>query len=149
VSPRIVETVRAICLAQDWVLDHVIDAGDGGSSDTHWITRFAKTGGQAILSADTDFALKPPQVIAVFRTGLKVMLLPPQWGSARDFLQAAHILLWWPRIEVQLEAMRPRECFRPEWNVGDKTGKFHKIDINFHRAQKKLKRSIKRRERDE
>ena len=143
VSPEIVSTVCKVCLTQGWQFDHVYDVADGGLEDEHWITRFAKDGGQAILSADTDFAKKPPQVAAVFATGIRVIQMPAKWANAQRYLQAAHILLWWPRIESQLHAMRQRECCRPEWNLNSSSGKFIKVDIDFAKAHKKLKKANK------
>ena len=57
--------------------------------------------------------------------------------------QAAHILQWWERIEARLAEMKPRECYRPPWNIKE-TGALQKVSINFARAQRKRKRSIKR-----
>jgi len=138
VSRRIVETVRAICLTEGWTLDQVNEAGDGGKPDQHWLHRFADAGGQAILTADVDFPTRPHQVAAVYNTGIKIILLPSKWAQARGFLQASHILLWWPRMEAKLKDMKPRECYRPDWTINDATGAFKKIDIDFNKALKKL-----------
>lgn len=141
VSPEIVEVVCRLGLSSVFQFDHIYDSGDRGTEDEHWITRFANSGGGAIITADSDFASKPPQVVAVFKTGMKVMHLPHKWGMASGYLQAAHILLWWPRIERQLQIMKPRECYRPEWNISGETGQFKKVDIDFAKAHKKLKKS--------
>ncbi|MCA3564977.1 MAG: DUF5615 family PIN-like protein [Methylocystis sp.] len=141
VSPEIVKAVRDLILSPDWGFDHVYDAGDRGSDDVHWITKFANDGGDAILTADKDFIQKPPQVMAVFNTGVKVVHLPPRFCNARGYLQAAHILCWWPRIEIQVVRMKPRECYQPEWNVSGETGKFKKVDIDFANAAKKLRKA--------
>src|SRR3546814_18713227 len=74
-------------------------------------------GGDAILTADRDFLENAPQVEAVFNTGAKVIHLPAKWGQARGTLQAAHILMWWSRIEECIATMKPRQCFRPPWNI--------------------------------
>lgn len=140
-SPEIVETVCRICLSDNWHLDHVYDAGEKGAPDEHWITTFAKNGGQAILTADSDFTHKAPQVVAVFRTGIRVIHLPSKWGTASGYLQAAHILCWWPRIERQLTDMKGRECYQPEWNVSGASGSFKKVTIDFAKAQKKLRKA--------
>lgn len=104
-----------------------------------------RDGGDAILSADHDFLKNPPQVVAVFETGAKVIHLPPAWGQARGRLQAAHILAWWGRIEQCLMSMKARECFRPPYNVSE-AGEMMKISIDFQTAHKKLKKSNRKTE---
>lgn len=140
VSPQIVEAVCRVCLTPGWTFDHVCDAGDRGSADEHWVRRFADDGGSAIITADRDFTTRAPQVVAVFDTGLKVIQMPPRWGKNQGFLQAGFILIWWPRIEAQLQAMRPRECYRPEWNVSKEGGTFKKIDIRLQDAHRKVRK---------
>lgn len=140
VAQAIVAAVRDISLSPGWILDSVREAGQCGSSDVHWITAFMNDGGDAILSADRDFLENPPQVDAVFRTGARVIHLPPKWGTAKGQLQAAHILMWWDRIEKCVAAMKPRECFRPPWNITE-TGALLKVPIDFQAAQKKLKKA--------
>jgi PIN like domain len=144
VAPAIVAAINAMALSSDYQLDSVLETRDRGSSDVHWITKFAAEGGEAILTADTDFLRNPPQVAAIFRTGVKVIHLPPKWANAQGRLQAAHILLWWARIEVTLKAMKPRECFRPPWNIQE-TGELQKVDIPFQASSKKLKKAARRR----
>jgi hypothetical protein len=141
VYPEIVEAVSRICLSDNWRFDHVYDSGDKGKSDEHWITSFANSGGHAIITADADFTRKPPQVVAVFKTGVKVLHLPSKWGAAPGHLQTAHILCWWPRIETQLTNMKQRECFQPEWNISGVAGSFKKVDIDFAKAHQKLRKA--------
>lgn len=140
VAPAIIAILRAIALSPEHELDSVFSAGDRGSSDVHWITKFSGEGGEAILTADTDFIKNPPQVAAVFNTGVKVIHLPPKWAGAEGRLQAAHLLLWWARIETTLKAMKPRECYRPPWNLQE-SGEMQKVDIDFQSASKKLKKA--------
>jgi len=143
VSPEIARAVREMALSPGWELSHVLEIGEGGSKDEHWITRFSKSGGAAILSADTDFLKSPPQVVAVFRTGVKVIHLPAAWANSKAALQAAHILLWWDRIERKLSEMNQRECWRPPWNL-NVSGELRKIDVDFQEAQKKLRKANRR-----
>ena len=143
VSQEIVRAVREMALSAGWELTHVIAEGDNGKSDEHWITRFAKDGGHAILSADRDFLSVPVQVLAVFNTGIRVIHLPPKWANATCHLQAAHILLWWKRIEKKISAMDQRECFRPPWNI-DEGGELRKVDIDYAEAHKKQKKAARR-----
>lgn len=134
--------IRDIALSPGWEITSIHHVGDAGDSDVHWITKFAQDGGDAILSADRDFITLEPQVNAVFDTGLKVIHLPPAWGRAKGHMQAAHILQWWGRIEEKLSEMRPKECYRPAWNIKE-TGELKKVTIDFAKAQKKRKRTIR------
>lgn len=139
VSIIIVKTIQNIALRDGWDVSSVLTVGHGGDSDVHWITKFAEENGDAIISADKDFLTLEPQINAVFDTGIRVIHLPHRWAQARGQLQAAHMLQWWTRIEDQIAAMKPRECFRPEWNISE-TGKMKKITIDFAKAQRKRRK---------
>ena len=109
ISTAIVEIICNRALSEDWALSSVAGVGQSGSSDVSWITDFAKNaGGQSILTADTDFLHKPPQVVAIYDTGLKVIHLPPKWATAKGHMQLAHLLQWWKRIEATLMKMNKR-----------------------------------------
>ena len=139
VAKAIVEAVNAIAISDGFELTSVLGSGFGGTKDVHWITAFAQNGGEAILTADTDFLKEPPQVQAVERTGLRVIHLPSGWANSNRALQAGHILTWWQRIEGQLLAMRPRECFTTPFHVSDAPLK--KVPLDFQRANKQLRKA--------
>jgi len=143
VSEQIVRAVREIALSKDWYLSHVVEAGYGGAADEHWATAFAREGGEAILTADTDFHKRHAQMAAIAQTGLKVIHMPPAWAQSRGDLQAAHIFQWWRRIENKLVSMRRRECYQPPWNINEK-GELKKVQMDFQNAIKKQKRKKKR-----
>jgi hypothetical protein len=143
VSPEIVRATREMALSPGWHLDSVYDTQDRGATDEHWITKFAREGGNAILTADTDFFKAPAQVVAIDRTGMKVIHFPPKWANAACHLQAAHVLLWWRRIETQIRAMRPRECYRPPWNISE-VGDLARIQIDYAEAHKKNRKAARR-----
>lgn len=135
--------VRELALSPSWEFTSILEIGDDGSSDVHWITNFSRDGGHAILSADKDFTSLEPQINAVFDTGIRVIQLPGKWGNAKGYLQAAHILQWWARIERKITEMMGRECFRPEWNIKE-TGEMRQVKIDFARAQRQRRRARKR-----
>jgi PIN like domain len=143
VSLEIVRAVRAMALTHGWEFSSVVEVGDRGSKDEHWITKFASEGGHAIISGDTDFLKRPHQVLAVNRTGMRVIHMPPKWSNARCDLQAAHTLLWWRRIERTIAAMNPRECYRPPWNATE-DGELAKLKVDYQDADKWEKRREKR-----
>ena len=138
-SPEIVRAIRDMILSAGWELTSVLEH-DRGADDVHWITSFAREGGQAIVSADTDFFKVPQQVVAVADTGLKVIHLPAKWAHAACHLQAAHLLLWWRRIERCIETMSPRQCYRPRWNI-DETGALTEVPMDFQTAHRKARQA--------
>ena len=140
VSPSIVSAVREMALNESWELSSVYDSDDRGNKDEHWITKFSHEGGHAILTADRHILLHPPQVVAVFDTGMKLIQLPPKWANSRIALQAAHILLWWLRVENVLERMNDKECYKIPWNLTE-SGSLKKVPIDFAKAHRKYKRS--------
>jgi PIN like domain len=141
IAPLIVESIKTIAVKSEIDLTSVLDAhvAQGGLPDVHWISEFANSGGIAILTADTDFVKTPPQVDAVFRTGVKVIYLPGRWAQSKLSLQAAHLLIWWKRIEEKIIEMKPRECFSPKWNISEE-GELQRVPLDFAKAQKKLRK---------
>jgi PIN domain-containing protein len=143
VCERIVSAVRDIALTSKFEISSVLGDDRRGADDVHWITRFAKEGGHAILTADTDFLKRPNQVIAILDTGLKIIHLPPKWANARRELQASHILAWWRRIETTITSCKPRECWRPEWNTSEQ-GALHRIMIDYEKHRRKFRKAARR-----
>lgn len=139
VAKAIVEAVNAVAISDGFELTSVLGAGFGGSQDVHWITASAKDGGEAILTADTDFLKEAPRVQAVERTGLRVIHLPAGWANSNRALQAGHIFTWWQRIEAQLLVMKPRECFSTSFHASDAPLK--KVPLDFQRANKQLRKA--------
>lgn len=140
VSPKITRLVGELVKSPSVDLSSVYDSGHCGTKDHHWIRAFAKEGGFAILSADTDFFKKPHQVVAVDDTGLRVVHLPGKWANAPGHLQAAHILMWWQRIERKLAAARPREMWVAKWNISEE-GDLEPKNVNYSLHRKKLKKA--------
>lgn len=141
VALAIVQAIRDIALGDGFEITSV-NEGSRGLSDVHWITAFANDGGHAILTADTDFLKEPPQVAAVQKTGLKVIHLPSGWANAPLAMQAAHILQWWRRIEAQLAAMKPRECYSPSYTLSE-DATLKKVPLDFQAAAKKAKKAAR------
>jgi PIN like domain len=143
VSLEIVRAIREMALSPGWQIDSVYDSGDRGATDEHWITKFAREGGNAILTADTDFFKAPAQVVAVEQTGMKIIHFPSKWANAGCHLQAAHALLWWRRIEAKIASMRPRECYPPPWNINE-SGELMRVQIDYAEALKKQRKAARR-----
>ena len=140
VSPSIVRIVTELALSPGFEITSVIGAGHRGTEDQYWVTAFATDGGDAIITADTDFFKRPNQIVAVDETGLKVIYLSSKWASAPGYLQAAHILMWWPRIEQRLLAAKQREVWAVKWNINE-AGELERRKIDFGAARKKLRKA--------
>ena len=132
-----------LALSPDFEFSSIFHVGHDGSPDEYWATEFAKGGGDAILTADTDFFRKPNQVVAIDQTGLKVIHLPSRWANARAHLQAAHILMWWLRIEVKLQEANPREVWMVQWNINE-AGELKRKKVDYGAAHKKLRKAERR-----
>ena len=143
VSREIVRMVCELALSPSFEFSSIFDVGHDGSPDQYWATEFAKDGGDAILTADTDFFRKPNQVVAIDRTGLKVIHLPSRWANARAHLQAAHILMWWPRIEIKLREANPREVWMVQWNINE-DGELKRKKVDYGAAHKKVRKTRRR-----
>lgn len=143
VSLGIVHMVRDLALSAPFELTSVYETAQRGTDDAYWVTQFADDGGDAILTADTDFFKKPHQVVAIYRTGLRVIYLPPKWANAQRHLQAAHILMWWRRIAQKLLDANPREVWVVKWNVSE-DGDLERKKVNYAEAHKKLRKANRR-----
>ena len=137
VSPHIVAAVNKMAIATGFEFSSVIDVGHRSSSDVHWVNMFAKEGGTAILTADTDFFKRPHQVMAVHDAGLMIIHMPPKWANAPCRLQASHMLAWWQRIEAVIKTGRAKQCWRPDWNVTEE-GELKPVKIDYEEYRKKL-----------
>ena len=134
--------ISGTALSSAFEISSVYESNQRATPDEHWITAFAKDGGDAILSADKDFFRKPHQVVAVDDTGLRVIYLPTRWANAPRHLQAAHILMWWRRIEVSLAESKPREIWAVPWNVSEE-GKLQRKKVDYGHYRKKLKKATR------
>ncbi len=143
VSPKIVAMVRQLAMSASFDLSSVFESGHRGTEDQYWATAFAHDGGDAILSADKDFFKKPHQVVAIDDTGLRVIYLPPKWANASGFLQASHILMWWPRIEAKLKEAKPREVWVVKWNISQE-GELERKRVDYGKVRKKLRKAERR-----
>jgi hypothetical protein len=74
---------------------------------------------------------------------MKVIHFPAKWANAKVHLQAAHTLLWWPRIEEKIKTMKGRECYRPPWNLSE-SGELTKVTIDYAEAYKKVRKADRR-----
>ncbi|MGC2408680.1 MAG: DUF5615 family PIN-like protein [Methyloceanibacter sp.] len=142
VSPPIVRWIRELGLTPGWELTSVREEGHGGDHHVTWVTKFARDGGHAILSADKDFLKRHQQIVAICDTGLRVVHMPPKWANSIRSIQAAHMLFWWNKIEATLADSRPREFWRVPWGFADSSLILQKVD--YEESRKRLKKAQRR-----
>ena len=137
------QAIIKLAVGSDCSLDSVFAAGQRGLADVPWVTKFARDGGQVILSADTDFHKKPHQIAAVHELGLIVVQLPARWANSRRRLQAAHILYWWECIEQAVKLAKPRDFLRVPWGFPERP-ELTRFKVNYDQARKKVRKSERR-----
>ena len=143
VSEKIVGSINELTLIPNLEISSIYSASQRGFTDFHWATQFSKEGGDAIITADTDFFKRHHLVVAIQETGLKVIHLRSQWANSRFTLQAAFLLLWWDRIYDTLEACNQRELYQVPWQFGLEA-KLIKKPLDFQNARKKVKTADRR-----
>ncbi len=143
VSTWIVGIIRDSCLDQKHSLEHVEDYYLRGIEDEIWVRRFAKAGGQAIISADASMLKRHHELIAICDSGLRLMILPSRWANAARNFQASHIMYWWPKIQDTFSASPPRKCWKVPWGYNDKDP-IQSITVDFEDARKKIKKAGRR-----
>jgi predicted nuclease of predicted toxin-antitoxin system len=97
ISPRLVEIVNDLSIGSPPLL-HVSEIGSLGVKDSIWVRTFAEQDGNAILTADANMSRRQSELIAIGETGLKLVILPTQYQQGGIRLQAAYMLLWWPKV---------------------------------------------------
>lgn len=132
--------IQDCCVVSGNVVHTVDEYQAKGVDDEIWVRRFAKAGGEAILSADEMMIRRHAELIAICDSGLRLVLLPHQWANSLRNMQAAHILFWWPKIEETLAASSPRNVFKVPWAFDDKR-KIERVKMDYETARKKLKQA--------
>jgi len=70
--------------------------------------------------------------------------LTEKWASAPAHLQAAHLLMWWPKIEQTLRDARPGEVWSVKWNISTE-GELEQRKVDDAAHRKKAKKASRRR----
>lgn len=143
VSPWITKVIQDCCTVSGNVVHLVDDYQAKGIKDEIWVRRFAKAGGQAILSADEMMLRRHAELVAICDSGLRLVLLPHQWANSLRNMQASHILFWWPKIEEVLDTSKPRQVFKVPWGYDEKRG-IERVKFDYEKHRKKLKEAQRR-----
>ena len=142
-STWIVGIIRDSCLDPKHSLEHVEDYHLRGVDDEIWVRRFAKAGGEAVVSADANMLRRHHEPIAVCDSGLRLVILPDKWACAKRNLQASHVMLWWPRIQETIAASLPRKCWKVPWGFSERDPLLP-LTVDFEDARRKIKKADRR-----
>ena len=120
-------------MSKGWELTHVRDHNQPRTADETWVPRFAQEGGKGLLSADRKMLARPHQILAIQASGLIGVFLDAKWAEAPRHAQAAHILWWWPRIEIAFAESAASQCWRVPFDFSAKAP-LTKVTPNYEKA---------------
>jgi hypothetical protein len=140
VSPLLSRLIREALLGKGHVLDTVDDHQARSVDDEIWVRKFAKAGGEAIVGGDGRMLTRPHEVVAIAETGLRLVVLAPQWAQQAKHVQISYLFFWWPAIERALSSASPRHCFKVPWSWSPKDS-LSPVPLDFQDAYKKLKKA--------
>jgi hypothetical protein len=79
------------------------------NNDVPWLTRFARAGGQVVISGDTEMIEVPHELEALRRGAFTVFFFERKWSRWSFYEKTSHLLFHWPVILAKLKAAkRPR-----------------------------------------
>jgi hypothetical protein len=144
-SYRVAGAIRAILSARtgmtvDWVLDHHPPA----TTDPAWIFQFAKDGGSAIISGDTNILQHWPDLVAYMESGLVSFFPPHRFDELKGYGKASLILRWWPCIVEKIKVSAPGDSWRLPWGWTPDVTAFQKLeDPRFNTSEKRQRAGIR------
>ena len=144
VAPLLSALIRDALLGRHNTLETVDDHQAKGVDDDIWVRKFGKAGGEAIVGADAKMLTRPHEVVAIVESGLRLVVLPPQWVNAKIHVQISFLFYWWPHIEAALAASKPGQCFKVLWSWGETTNAIKPYTVDAQAAYKKVKKADRR-----
>ncbi len=108
ISPKIVKAVCEIALNRAWTFEAITKTSPYvATEDEDWVVRFAKTGGNCVLSSDRNMLKRDTFIQKITQTDLILIYMPADYAEGRRQYQAAKILYWWPKIEICIARSDP------------------------------------------
>jgi hypothetical protein len=106
------------------------DFAAANAKDEVWVAKFRRFGGQIAITGDRNIARRPHQIIAFMESDLIGFFFDSNWGEKDLTFKAAHLVMWWPRIQVHLANCKPQDC----WWVPTilRNGAFKKVELPGH-----------------
>lgn len=144
VAPLLSALIRDALLGRHHTLETVDDHQAKGVDDDIWVRKFGKAGGEAIVGADAKMLTRPHEVVAIVESGLRLVVLPPQWVNAKIHVQISFLFFWWPHIEAVLASSKPGQCFKVPWSWGETANAIKSITVDAQAAYRKAKKADRR-----
>lgn len=80
-------------------------------SDVPWLEKFARSGGQVVISGDARMRGKLHEQRALSAAGFIVFFLARQWNQMKSHDKCAMLIRWWPIILVKMSEAKPGQFF--------------------------------------
>jgi len=110
------------------------------AKDEAWTAAFRRFGGQLVITGDKNLAKRPHQILAFMESGLIGFFFERRWANHDLPFKAAHMMIWWPRIQSKFGECKPRECWWVPGILGG--GDFRRAELPQHVQAKGRKISI-------
>lgn len=104
-------------------VSHLKELFDASTPDVEWISRLAKEKNWTILSLDGFRKGKGTERKVLQQSGLSVFVMQRSWGKYKYWEKTSRLLLWWPRIVAQANAV-DRIAMEIPWK---ESGKFRQL----------------------
>ena len=114
ITPRVASAVQSLTNAErrGWEIESIRGSSYQSTEDEHWVQLFAKSGGNAFVSADRRMLKRESFLIELHSTALTAVFLPRYWQQQRLHLQAAFILRYWDYIVERADNGEAGSCFK-------------------------------------
>lgn len=80
-------------------------------SDVPWLEKFARSGGQVVISGDARMRGKLHEQRALSTAGFIVFFLARQWNQMKSHDKCAMLIRWWPIILEKMSGAKPGQFF--------------------------------------
>jgi hypothetical protein len=87
------------------------DFAAGDDDDDVWAAAFRRFGGRLVITGDKNMARRPHQILAFKESGLVGFFFERKWAEFDLTFRAAHMIMWWPRIQVKFADSNPGDCW--------------------------------------
>jgi hypothetical protein len=102
---------------------HLKERFDASTQDVDWINALAAEKNWTILSGDGFRKGNGIERKVLRQSGLSVFVLQKSWSNYAYWEKTAHLLLWWPRMVAQANAVE-RFAMEVPWRTA---GKFNQL----------------------
>lgn len=79
--------------------------------DEHWVRRFAKDGGQIVISGDTKMRARVHELAALIEAGLVTYFFERKWSDVSFFTKSAMLLHWWEPVRKHMDTAARATCW--------------------------------------